>query len=63
MEDLIGCKSIWQEKNTKPKYTPKPLGEGPCPECGQPTILKIGVFGKFYSCCTFPRCKGSRNYE
>ncbi|KKS16772.1 MAG: Topoisomerase DNA-binding C4 zinc finger domain protein [Candidatus Woesebacteria bacterium GW2011_GWA1_41_7] len=42
--------------------TIKPHGEGPCPLCGKDTILTEGKYGKFYGCCNFPTCKGSRNY-
>lgn len=28
-----------------------------CPECGKPIIIKMGRFGKFYSCTGFPDCK------
>jgi DNA topoisomerase-1 len=37
------------------------LGEGafPCPECGGPTVVKLGRTGKFLSCANFPDCKGA----
>ena len=28
-----------------------------CPECGNPMIIKIGRFGKFYACSNFPDCR------
>ncbi|MFC1701050.1 type I DNA topoisomerase [Patescibacteria group bacterium] len=28
-----------------------------CPKCGKPIIIKMGRFGKFYSCSGFPECK------
>lgn len=28
-----------------------------CPQCGKPVVLKLGRFGKFYSCSGFPECK------
>ncbi|MBU1137214.1 topoisomerase DNA-binding C4 zinc finger domain-containing protein, partial [Patescibacteria group bacterium] len=28
-----------------------------CPKCGQPIVIKMGRFGKFYSCSAFPKCK------
>jgi DNA topoisomerase-1 len=31
--------------------------EKTCPECGAPLVLKMGRFGKFYSCSNFPDCK------
>ena len=29
-----------------------------CPKCGAPMVLKIGKYGKFYSCSKFPECTG-----
>lgn len=28
-----------------------------CPDCGQPIVIKLGRFGKFYACSGFPKCK------
>lgn len=28
-----------------------------CPECGAPILIRMGRFGKFYSCSRFPKCK------
>ncbi len=28
-----------------------------CPQCGKPMVIKLGRFGKFYSCSAFPECK------
>ncbi|HOL22421.1 MAG TPA: topoisomerase DNA-binding C4 zinc finger domain-containing protein [bacterium] len=33
-----------------------------CPKCGSSMVLKDGIYGKFYSCSRFPRCKGTRSY-
>lgn len=38
-------------------------GDGECPRCDGPTVLRNGKFGKFYGCVDFPNCKGSRCYE
>lgn len=32
-----------------------------CPECGNPLVIKIGRFGKFIACSTFPTCKYTRS--
>lgn len=40
----------------------KPVGPGKCPRCQADTVLRTGIYGKFYGCSTFPHCKGSRNY-
>ena len=29
-----------------------------CGECGAPMVLRDSVWGKFYSCSTYPKCKG-----
>lgn len=38
------------------------LAEAPkdtkCPECGSKMIVKLGRYGRFYSCSKFPDCKG-----
>ena len=27
-----------------------------CPKCGSPLVIRVGRFGKFLSCSTFPKC-------
>jgi len=34
-----------------------------CPECGQPLIIRLGKYGKFYACSTFPKCKHTESLE
>ena len=29
-----------------------------CPECGEGMTLKRGLYGEFYSCKSFPKCRG-----
>lgn len=45
----------------KEKSRANDLGEGAfaCPECGGPTVVKLGRTGKFLSCANFPACKGA----
>jgi len=31
-----------------------------CPECGNPLVIRIGRYGKFIACSTFPTCKYTR---
>ncbi len=38
-------------------------GEIKCPECESPMLIKLGRFGRFYSCKRFPECKGMRSIE
>jgi len=34
-----------------------------CPDCGSPIIIRLGRFGKFYSCSNFPKCKYTENLK
>lgn len=34
-----------------------------CPECGSPVVIRIGRYGKFYACSTFPECKYTESLE
>lgn len=34
-----------------------------CPECGGAMVIKLGKYGKFYSCKKFPDCKGMLPFE
>lgn len=39
-----------------------PLGtklDHPCPECGEPMVLRNSKYGLFYGCSSFPRCKAT----
>lgn len=31
----------------------------PCPECGEPMLLRNSKYGLFYGCSTFPQCKAT----
>ncbi len=33
-----------------------------CPECGHNLVLKLGRYGKFYSCSNFPECKYAKPF-
>jgi DNA topoisomerase I len=33
-----------------------------CPECGSPLVVRIGRFGKFLACSTFPNCKFTKPF-
>lgn len=43
------------------------LGDAPkdvkCPECGKKMQIKLGRYGRFYSCANFPDCKGMRGMD
>lgn len=32
-----------------------------CPECGSEMVVRLGRYGKFLSCITFPKCKGMKD--
>lgn len=36
--------------------------EEKCPECGNPLVIRIGRFGKFLACSTFPNCKFTKPF-
>ena len=36
--------------------------EEKCPESGHPLVIKLGRYGRFYSCTGFPECKYARPY-
>lgn len=38
------------------EYRPEKT-EHQCPNCGQPLVLRLGRFGRFYGCSGFPKCK------
>ncbi|MEG0077846.1 type I DNA topoisomerase [Anaerorhabdus sp.] len=44
------------------KMEPEKVGEV-CPECGNELVYRVGRFGKFISCSTFPECKYTRKME
>ncbi len=35
----------------------------PCPQCGQPMVIKWGRYGKFYACSRYPECKATLPLE
>lgn len=45
----------------KVKVAEEALDEA-CPTCGNPLVLRMGRFGKFVACSTFPNCKYTRQY-
>ena len=41
---------------------PLPIGtilKHPCPECGEPMVLRDSRYGLFYGCTTYPKCKST----
>lgn len=51
-EKELSKKEITEEKTNKK-----------CPVCGAPLVIKIGRYGKFYSCSRFPKCKYKEPYK
>lgn len=37
--------------------------ELPCPECGQPLLIKFGKSGSFLACSAYPACRYTSNFE
>ena len=33
-----------------------------CPDCGNPLVIRVGRYGKFVACSTFPKCKYTRQF-
>ena len=33
-----------------------------CPDCGAAVVIRMGRFGKFFSCSTFPQCKYTKQF-
>ena len=34
-----------------------------CPKCNSPLIIRLGKYGKFYACSSFPKCKYTKALE
>ena len=34
-----------------------------CPTCGSPLVVRLGRFGRFYACSTFPKCRYTESLE
>lgn len=50
------------EKAEKVKVAEEVIDEA-CPECGNPLVIRMGRFGKFVACSTFPACKYTRQFS
>ncbi len=50
------------EKAEKVKVAEEVIDEA-CPECGNPLVIRMGRFGKFIACSTFPSCKYTRQFS
>ena len=54
--------SIANEKIQKVKLADEEIGED-CPDCGKPLVIKMGRFGKFIACSSYPECKYHTNFR
>lgn len=34
-----------------------------CPQCGKPMLIKIGRYGKFLACSSYPECKYTKSFQ
>ena len=50
-----------REEMKKVELTPEPAGID-CEECGSPMIVKMGRYGKFIACSTYPECRNTKPY-
>jgi len=57
-------------KNLEDKYktvSKKDITEKPtdkkCPKCSSPLVIRLGKFGQFYACSTFPKCDYTESLE
>ncbi len=51
-----------KEKTVDKKVLIEEATDKVCPDCGKPVVLKLGRYGKFYSCTGFPGCKHTEPY-
>jgi len=51
-----------KEKSVDKKAIVEEATDKKCPDCTKPIVLKLGRFGKFYSCTGFPECKHTEPY-
>ncbi len=50
------------DKADKVKVAEEVIDEA-CPLCGNPLVIRMGRFGKFIACSTFPACKYTRQFS
>jgi len=58
------------DANLKNKYkevSKKDITEKPtkkiCPKCGSPLLIRLGKYGEFYACSSFPKCRYTESLE
>ncbi len=51
-----------KEKSVDKKAIVEEATDKKCPDCAKPIVLKLGRYGKFYSCSGFPECKHTEPY-
>ena len=66
------CKNFYKPfaENLEKKYeeiSKKDIAQTPtdkkCPKCGGALIIRLGRFGKFYACTTFPKCRYTKSLK
>ena len=50
-----------KDKEIENKSTVQELTDKTCPKCGANLVVKMGRFGKFYACPSYPTCKYTEN--
>lgn len=61
------CKIIKSCDPSDGNFIPVDIGanlkeEASCPKCMSPMLVKYGKFGRFYSCCMYPKCNGTSRF-
>lgn len=54
---------LQKEKELSKKDLIEEKTEKKCPKCGKSLVIKLGKFGRFYSCSDFPKCKYKESLE
>ena len=56
LEESWDLDSVLGEETPLLAVEPEKVGE-PCPDCGGDLLIKLGRFGKFIGCSSYPKCK------
>jgi len=51
-----------KEKTVTKREVTEEATDQKCPKCGKPVVIKLGRYGKFFSCTGFPECKYTAPY-
>lgn len=60
LNDCIMNQKCYEELGKILKQRKKTQPEILCPKCGSEMVKRSGMYGEFYGCSNFPRCRGTR---